>query len=184
MLPQESQIIEKYLDNGGKALLMLDSQTNPNVGDVLQKWNITLGDNVVIDASGVGRMFGTGPAVPLVVQYGQSPITANFNGTMTFFPQARTVSVTNQSGQTGSPIQTVELLKTSERSFTVPNLKTKEISYDPKTDTIGPLALGVSAAGPAAAGDAGKQARLVVIGDSVFATNKWAAACSAMAISF
>ena len=57
---------------------------------------------MVIDASGVGHMFGTGPAVPLVVDYGTSPITRNFNGTMTFFPLARTVSIAdkNKSAQT------------------------------------------------------------------------------------
>ena len=52
------------------------------------------------DASGVGRLFGTGPAVPLVVDYGASPITQNFNGTMTFFPLARTVSIADKSKTT------------------------------------------------------------------------------------
>ena len=61
-------MIGKYLDAGGKALLEIDPETDPKVGDVLQSWNINLGTNVVIDASGVGRMFGTGPAVPLVVR--------------------------------------------------------------------------------------------------------------------
>ncbi len=169
LLPQESQSIEKYLDGGGKALLLLDSQTSPGLDDVLQKWNIMLGSNIVIDASGGGQMFGAGPAVSMVVQYGQSPITANFNGTMTFFPLARTVS----AGSKPNPqISTVDLLKTSERSFTVPNLKTKEVRYDPKTDTVGPLTLGVSAVGSADPG--AKQGRLVVIGDSIFASNKWA----------
>ena len=175
-LPQESQILSAYLDNGGKALFMLDSQTDPKLDDVLQKWNITLGTNVVIDASGAGRLFGTGPAVPMVVDYGQSPITSNFTGTMTFFPLARTVTVANKSAQQPA---TTELLKTSERSFTVPNLKTKEIRYDPKTDTVGPLTLGVTAvrtSAPSAPGAAaGKEDRLVVIGDSYFATNKWSA---------
>src|SRR5205085_6340333 len=116
-------------------------ETDPKLNDVLQAWNMNLGTNIVIDASGVGRMFGTGPAVPLVVNYGATPITRNFAGTMTFFPLARTVSIADKSKP--QPDNT-ELLMTSERSFTVPNLKTKEITYDPAKDNARPLSLGVA----------------------------------------
>jgi ABC-type uncharacterized transport system involved in gliding motility auxiliary subunit len=176
LFPQETQMIDKYLSGNGKALLLFDPETDPKVADLLQEWNINLGSNVVIDASGVGRMFGTGPAVPLVVDYGTSPITRNFNGTMTFFPLARTVSIAdkNKSAQ----LDETEILKTSERSFTVPNLKTKQVTYNPATDNAGPLTLGTSAERKAdtAGGTPGQaaDARLVVIGNSSFATNQWA----------
>ena len=65
--------------------------------------------------------------------------------------------------------QEVELLKTSARSFTIPNLDQKEVKFDPKTDTAGPLSLGVAAT--RTSGE--KQGRLVVIGDSDFAANQW-----------
>ena len=62
---------------------------------------------------------------------------------MTFFPLARTVSIADK---TKAPqFDDTELLKTSERSFTIPNLKTKEVTYDPAKDNAGPLSLGVSA---------------------------------------
>ena len=168
--PQETQMISKYLDGGGKVLLLLDPETDPKVEDILQPWNINLGQNVVIDASGVGRLFGTGPAVPLVVDYGASPITRGFDGSMTFFPLARTVSIADKSK---TQPEDVELLKTSPRSFTVPNLKTHEVKYDPKTDQAGPLSLAVTADQVAEGGSGGKSARLAVIGNSEFATNQW-----------
>jgi gliding motility-associatede transport system auxiliary component len=172
LFPQEAGIISKYLDGGGRALLLLDPETDPKLDSVLDAWNIALGSNVVIDASGVGRLFGTGPAVPLVVDYGPSPIVQNFTGTMTFFNLARTVSLKDKGK---SDPQGTELLKTSPRSFTVPNLKTNEVRYDPAKDQAGPLSLGVVAERHAAgAGDASKSARLVVIGNSAFATNQWA----------
>jgi ABC-type uncharacterized transport system involved in gliding motility auxiliary subunit len=165
--PQEVAMVSKYLDGGGKALIEIDPQTDPKLDDVLQAWNVNQGKNIVVDASGVGRMFGTGPAVPLVVDYGDSPITKNLKGGMTFFPLARTESVADKNK---ADVQDVELLKTSQQSFTIPNLQQKEVKFDPKTDTAGPLSLGV-------AGDKkqdGKDARLVVIGDSDFAANQWA----------
>lgn len=171
LFPQETQIIAKYLDNGGKVLFLLDPETDPKIDNVLNQWNVKLGSNVVVDASGVGRLFNMGPGAPMVVTYGDSPITKNFNGTMTFFPLARTVSIANKSSQQPSE---VELLKTSERTFTVPNLNTREVHFDPATDQAGPLVLGVTAEQTEGSGDGAKKARLVVIGNSAFATNQWA----------
>lgn len=173
LFEQESQMIAKYLDGGGKALLMFDPETNPHLDSVFGPWNINLGNNVVIDATGAGQMFGTGPAVPLVVDYGNSAITRGLDGTMTFFPLARTVLIADKSKR--SPENT-ELVKTSERSFTVPNLKTEDVKYDPARDTAGPLSLAVSAERrPESAGGTGSSvdARLVVIGNSSFAANQW-----------
>lgn len=164
--PQEATMVQKYLDNGGKALIEIDPETDPKLGDLLQSWNVNVGNNVVVDASGVGKLFGLGPAVPLVVDYGDSPITKNLQGGMTFFELARTVS---QADKNKFDPQVTELLKTSARSFTIPNLKQKEVTFDPKTDTAGPLSLGVAATKKV--GD--KSARLVVIGDSAFAENQW-----------
>jgi ABC-type uncharacterized transport system involved in gliding motility auxiliary subunit len=121
----------------------------------------------VIDASGYGRLIGAGPAIPLVVDFPSSPITKGFQGSMTFFPLAQTVSIANKSA--GQP-QDIELLKTSERSFTVPNLDQKEVAFDPKT--AGPLSLGVSGEKRGQGEGGQKTARLVVIGDSDFATNQ------------
>ena len=73
LFPQESQLIDKYLDEqGGKALLfLLDPETDPKLEELFAKWNIDLGSNVVVDVPAVmDDCVGTGPAVPLVVNYG------------------------------------------------------------------------------------------------------------------
>jgi ABC-type uncharacterized transport system involved in gliding motility auxiliary subunit len=166
--PQEAEMVAKYLAENGKALIEVDPDTDPKLDAVFQAWNVKVGSDLVIDASGVGRLFGTGPVVPLVVDYGASPITKNLQGGMTFFPLARTVMIADRSK---SDPQNTALLNTSARSFTIPGLKQgqKEIVFDPKTGIAGPLSLGV--AGGSKRGD--KVARLVVIGDSDFAANQW-----------
>jgi len=166
--PQEAEMLNKYLAGTGKGLILVDPQTDPKLGEVFQAWNTNVGDNVVIDASGVGRLFGAGPAIPLVTTFGDSPITKSFAGSMTFFPLARTVTVADK---TKNDPQVVEFLKTSPRSFTVANLKQghNEVTYDPKTSTLGPLSLGVAASRKAQGGEA----RVVVIGNSTFATNPY-----------
>ena len=165
LFPQEAAMIAKYLDAGGKVLIEVDPDTDPNLNDIFTSWNIAVGKNIVVDASGVGRLLGIGPAAPLVVDYGDSPITKSLQQGMTFFDLARTVSLADKSK--GDP-QGVELLKTSPRSFTIPKME-KEVTFDPKTDTAGPLSLGVAAS--RAVGD--KSARLVVMGDSDYAANQW-----------
>jgi ABC-type uncharacterized transport system involved in gliding motility auxiliary subunit len=161
--PQETAMISKFLDGGGKVLIEVDPETDPNLNDIFQAWNINVGSNIVVDASGVGRLFGTGPETPLVVDYGDSPITKTLQGGMTFFQLARTVTIADRSKT--SP-ETVELLKTSQRSFTIPKLA-REVTFNPKT--AGPLSLGVAA--NRTADD--KSARLVVLGNSSFAENQW-----------
>ncbi len=161
--PQEEQMVTKYLDGGGKAFLMVDPDTDPKLDDIFNAWNIKVGDNVVIDASGMGQLLGAGPEIPLVIDYGDSPISKTLQRQMTYFPLARTVAISDKSK---TDPQAVELLKTSARSFTTPKLAS-QVKYDPKTDQTGPLSLGVAASGLSSA----QNSRLVVIGNSNFATN-------------
>lgn len=167
LFPQEAAMIGKYLDAGGKALLMIDPDTDPQLGEVLNAWNIQIGNDIVLDASGVGRLFGTGPAVPLTRTFGAHPITKDFDRSMTFFPLARSVSAATPAK---GDVSTTELMKTSEDSWAETDLKGKEAQFDEGKDKKGPISLGVAAS--KRMGD--KEGRLVVIGDSDFATNNYA----------
>jgi ABC-type uncharacterized transport system involved in gliding motility auxiliary subunit len=165
--PQETTWVGKYLDSAGDALVLVDPTTEPKLDDLLQSWNVAVGNNIVIDASGMGQVIGAGPTIPIVADFGDSPITKGFSRSATFFPMARTASIADKSK---SIPEMVELLKTSDRSFTIPSLpKGNKITFDPKTDTRGPLSLGVS--GNRKVGE--KNARLVVIGNSQFAMNPY-----------
>ena len=166
LFPQEADMVGKYLDGGGKLFLLADPGTHTGLSPVLAAWNIHLGDNVVIDTSLLSQLSHTGPVVPVVVDYGDSPITEGFQNSMTVFPMARTVDIANPSK---TAPQTAALLKTSAQSFTTPKIVGTTVSYDPKTDQKGPLTLGVTAEQK----ENGKQARLAVIGNSEFAANRW-----------
>jgi len=160
--PPEVAMIGKYLDDGGKAMLMLDPETDPQLGDVLKTWNIQATDNVVFDISGRGQLVGAGPEAPLVIDYGGHSITNNFGRTMTVFPLARAIKVTGGGGASATP-----LLTTSENSFAKDKITPgREIKAE-KEDQKGPLTLGAAASKSVN----GKESRLVVIGDSDFASN-------------
>jgi ABC-type uncharacterized transport system involved in gliding motility auxiliary subunit len=131
---------------------------------VLKKWNIQAADNIVLDVSGMGQMFGTGPEYPLVSDYGSHAITKDFGHTMSIFPLARAIKVTGGAGANATP-----LLTTSENSYAKDKITPgQQIKYEPGKDQKGPLTIGAAAS----KGLGGKkEARLVVIGDSDFASN-------------
>jgi ABC-type uncharacterized transport system involved in gliding motility auxiliary subunit len=165
--PQEVEMVKKHLEGGGKAMLLLDPDVDAGFGDVLKEWKIEVGKDTVVDASGVGRLFGIGPAAPLVVQYGSHPVTKGFEGSMTFFPLVRSVK-TAKSEPAGID-QPTEILKTSEQSWAETELSGGRAKFDEGKDTMGPISLGVAASKKTGE----KEARLLVIGDSDFATNRW-----------
>ncbi len=162
-LPQEAPMLQKYLGDGGKVLLLIDPDKDPKLDELFKQWNINASNDTVLDPA--GQLLGTGAAVPLVRDYGDSPITQSFGHSMTFFPLARTVAVAD-ANSTG--VKGTEILKTSADSFTKKVIVGHEVKFDPATDQKGPLSLGVAAEQKLG----GKDARLVVIGDSDFATNQ------------
>jgi ABC-type uncharacterized transport system involved in gliding motility auxiliary subunit len=168
--PQETEMIQKYLDGGGKVFLMLDPEADhPNVdpqfADLLKAWNIKVGNDVVLDASGAGRMIGLGPAAPITNEYGEHPITKDMKRVLTYFPMSRSVSAGDAKGD----VNVTPILKTSENSWGETDLKGNEAKFDEGKDTKGPISVGVASSKKV--GD--KEARLTVIGDSDFASNKY-----------
>ena len=169
--PQEAAMIGKYLDGGGKVFLLLDAEpdhpnSDPQLDDVLTPWNIKSSNDVVLDASGAGRLLGIGPAAPITGNYPEHPITKDMKRVATFFPMSRSVKTANS---TASGISSTELLKTSENSWAETELKGNEAKFDEGKDTKGPISLGVAAT----RNISGKEARLVVVGDSDFASNQY-----------
>ncbi len=184
-LGPEIDAIKRYLARGGKILLLIDP---PGAGGTdltnllafLNEWSIELGTDVVVDASGIGQLFGGDASVPVVLNYPPHPITDNFQ-VMTAFPHARSVQAV--PGGTHTP---QSLLETSQQSWAETDLRNfadGKVEFNEGADRRGPISLGVAVSTPATeapptplAGnespDAPKpESRIVVIGDSDFAGN-------------
>jgi len=162
--PNELDWIDAYLNKGGSAFIMLDPPPSASLSSFMKKWSIDVGNNLVLDASGVGRLFGAGPSIPLVTNYASHKITERFS-VMSFFPLVRSISPA-MPAVSGITAQT--LFSSNERSWGETDLKSGEASFDEKVDMKGPVSLAV-----VATKDLGenKKGRLVVFGDSDFASN-------------
>ncbi len=162
----ELDTIKKYIDNGGKLMVLLDPEWKPALVKFLENYKIKVGDNVVVDASGLGQLFGMGPEVPLVGQYSNHPIFKDFK-VMTFYPQACSVEATTK-GETGVGSQV--LFKTSPSSWAETDYRKSSVKFDPDKDLRGPVPLAAVATKTV---QGNKKARILVIGDSDFAMNAY-----------
>jgi ABC-type uncharacterized transport system involved in gliding motility auxiliary subunit len=163
--PVELDSIRAYINRGGKVLVMLDPEHNEDIVEFIAEYKVQVGNDAVVDASGVGQLFGAGPAMPLVTNYDQShPITKDF-GVMTFYPL--TSSVTPMEDKGGYEIK--EILQTGENSWAEADWPppSNEISLDEGKDLKGPVT--IAALVEKKTGD--KKVTLAIFGDSDFASN-------------
>jgi ABC-type uncharacterized transport system involved in gliding motility auxiliary subunit len=185
-LPGEVEALKKYLAKSGKLLLEIDPPEKPdsppltNLLALAHDWGIDLGNDIVVDASGMGQLVGTGPEVPLAASYPPHPINQRLK-LITGFPLARSVNPVS-GGVNGHNAQ--GFVQTSDRSWAESDIKalltTGKVQMNAATgDKPGPVtvAAAVSAAAPASTetkpgeADAPKpETRVVVFGDSDFAT--------------
>jgi ABC-type uncharacterized transport system involved in gliding motility auxiliary subunit len=201
LLPQVADPVRAWVRQGGKALFLVEPEMQvetPQLTALLKEWNLMAGRDVVVDVSGMGQLFGTGPITPIVAQYPFHEITKDFR-VMTAFHTARSV----QAGkETVEGVTAQNLLETSAASWAESDLALKEpIEMNEGKDLKGPVALGAVATIPAAApsspepaspapsaaspapspgpspspeGEPDKpaEARVVAIGDADFASNQ------------
>jgi ABC-type uncharacterized transport system involved in gliding motility auxiliary subunit len=182
--PPEVDALKKYLDKGGKLFLMLDppekadSPPPTNLLALAHDWGVDVGNDIVVDVSGMGRLIGTDASVPVAASYPNHAITQNFKF-LTAFPLARSVSPVS-GGVNGHIAQA--FVETSPRSWAESDIKglltSGQVSLDEsKGDKKGPISIAAAVSAPiAGAADAKpdepkKETRVVVFGDSDFAAS-------------
>ncbi len=193
-LQPEIDMVQRYLDTGGKLLLLIDPPDGPDAPPLTglvglaKAWGVDVGTNVVVDVSSVGQLLGAGPSMPVVATYPDHPITENF-GLITAFPLARSVTPA-ESGAGGRTAQAIAT--TSPQSWAETDLAAvfagRPVARDEGADTEGPITLAAAMAvdapnapkpappapvdgQPPAEPPPTPQTRVVVVGDSDFATN-------------
>jgi ABC-type uncharacterized transport system involved in gliding motility auxiliary subunit len=170
---QEQQFMADFLNKGGAGILLLvDPHPAPSFDAFLKNWGIKVDNDLVLDVSGVGRLMGAGPSIPLVTTYENHKITDRFKA-MTFFPLTRSVEP-DKSLPSGTTVDT--LFKSNQNSWGETNLNSRQASYDPGTDLKGPLSLAVAAVKevkPSSDSSPAVKSRVVVAGTSNFPVNAY-----------
>jgi len=179
----EVKILSAFLRDGGKILLMLDPFKAPSLVAFARKFGVQMKEDIIIDQE--SRFFGADLTMPIVSKYRRHPITKDF-ALATFFPLARSVQPIKNPENTGTRVDV--LLTTSPDSWAETNkalLDQGKANFDRDADEKGPVSIGVAltvkhssakkAGGPLVGKEGSntkkKSGRMVILGDSDFATN-------------
>ena len=169
--------LRSHLTSGGAVLLLLDPGPATGLEELLLEYSVDLGQDFVVDLSGLGQLLGAdvSVSVPVVIQYGDHDITGRIaRGTMSFFPFARSVSTSEVGTAEVSPLLYTHSSSWGETDLSPLTGTGGKVEYDPEVDRPGPLTLAVAVKADAdtSAGENAK-ARLVVFGDADFARNQY-----------
>ena len=58
-LPVEIAAIDRYLQHGGKSIVMVDPAPGAGLEKFFDRWGLRVGDDVIMDVSGAGRPYGS-----------------------------------------------------------------------------------------------------------------------------
>lgn len=176
-LQPEVDAIKKYVEDGGRALLLLDPPLKigrENVADndaldaVLEGWGVTPEKNLILDLNPIGQLAGLGPQVALVTSYDSQAIVNDMSGRATGFPLARSLETKSAAKTT---VQ--KLFSSSGTSLATTKLNSPSIDPSDPKNIKGPLP--IAAAGTYDTGKENSQGRFVVVGSSAWAANSFIA---------
>ncbi len=166
-LPQEREVFATYLSGGGRALVLLEPTAVPELARDFERFGVTVGADVVLEANPELLLQGFDPSMLLLSEpnYGVHPITAPLRS-RSLLEGTRSVSPTEPAPE---GIRVSTLAKTSDQAWGETNFDfaTTPPSPDAGVDRTGPVSLAVAAEWEAAGG------RLVVFGDASFADNTY-----------
>ena len=171
----EVDALKKYVESGGRALIMLDPPfkfghsavgDNTALTDALQGWGVTFDKDLILDLNPIGQLAGLGPQVALVTNYDSHPIVNEIKGSATGFPLSRSLTVKN-----GDKTTVEKLFSTSSTSLATTNLSSPQINPDDPKNLKGPLLL--AAAGTYNTGKENSQGRFVAVGSSTWLGNSF-----------
>ena len=171
----EIDAIKKYVENGGRTLVMLDPPLkvgrseiadNDALTNLLQSWGVTVDKDLILDLNPIGQLAGLGPQVALVTSYDSHPIVSELKGSATGFPLSRSLTIKN-----GDKTTVEKLFSSSDTSLATSNLSTPEVKTSDPNNKKGPLLL--AAAGTYNTGKENSQGRFVVVGSSMWLGNSF-----------
>lgn len=169
----EVDAIKKYVESGGRALLMFDAPLkagrseiadNDALASVLQTWGVSLNKDLILDLNPLGQIVGLGPQVALVTSYESQPIVSEMKGTATGFPLSRSLEV-----KSGDKTSVQKLFDSSSTSLATTNLSSASVNVNDPKNKKGPLT--IAAAGTYSTGKENAQGRFVVVGSSSWVSN-------------
>jgi ABC-type uncharacterized transport system involved in gliding motility auxiliary subunit len=170
-LPEELAVLDRYLQRPGRAFIMLDPLRAPGLAAFLDRYNVSLRPDVVIDPE--ARLYGGEPfTLQVRIDRGEHPVVGPLD-TPPLFSLTRSVGVVAEEG---AATMSVPYLRSSDASWSTTDtdvLRTGTPAFVPERDRPGPITVGLEVAFRTLTppGAEAQQGRLIVYGNSRYANN-------------
>ena len=170
LLPHEIEVLRTYLSRGGRLALFLDPGDGAELAPLLADYRLTADDTMIVDQQEIPFLGARLGLDPLIEDFPPHPITRAFRERIVL-SQARSLTIGVDGGVAGAVTQ--PLARTRPESWAETQwreaLKTARVEQD-DTDLPGPRLVAATATAKIAS-DEGKEARVVVFGDSDWTSN-------------
>ena len=174
----EVKLVDAYLQQGGSLVALLDptvqtqvqaGQPDPLVDYLSRTWGLQLANDVVVD---LYHSVSQQPLWPVAASYGFGPITDKLQNIATVFPVSRSVVISG-TAETFPAITYVPMVKLDDQAWGETNLESLQSAQAPAADEADVLNTGTPLNVAVSAENSTTRGRVVVIGDSDFASNNF-----------
>lgn len=170
---EDIRAINEVLDRGGGVFLLLDPGASTGVEPLIHPWDVRIGDDLVVDLK---SYTADSDAASIYVRRFTSnhPIAKGMGDLSAVFFGARRIAInTNNPNPT---VSAVNFIHTTGDGWAIQYKERQSTEIDPSKDRRGPISLGMAIERFQLHPDPGRpplQGRMVVIGDSDFASNRF-----------
>ena len=167
--------LREYLADGGKLMIALDPGKRPKLEGLVKDFGVLFADDMILDP--LSQRLGFEPLVATVSSYEKGPITRDL-ATVSFLTVARSLT---HAGENKASAQALPIGATAQQSWGETDMDSIEKgnpTFSESDDLPGPLTVAMTSewkAGPGRGerriGEEQNKGRMVVVGDSDFASN-------------
>jgi ABC-2 type transport system permease protein len=166
--------LEGFLDRGGGVLVLVDPGVEAGLAPLLDRWNVSLGNNIVVDLQ--EHVASTDPSTLYVTRFSPDHNIGKAMGSLAVvLPSARRIAVSALSAR-NPYVFTSNFMHTSGNGWAVEYETGRQVQVNTQRDRRGPISLGIACErylDSATPGRAPLRGRLVVVGDSEFASDRY-----------
>lgn len=167
-LGDAEQALVAWMAGDGRALVLADPESTVDLNPLTEPMGMHIERGIILEGSDLARLPGD-PVTPVVSSYRSGyPFTARLAPTV--YPGAQAVSVAKQPDVDGLTVAT--FAQTSELAYL--ERRPAGAAFDPAEDIAGPVGIGAAADRSRTAAGVTDRARMAVVGDADFASNRFA----------
>ncbi len=158
--------VDAYLAAGGRLLVAAepwpkDPKSTAALNAILKPYAVAFSGALVVEAD-PSRAAVQDPTIPVVIDYGRSPITSDVQRIQSFFPRSTAIIGTPPAGTTA-----VHLAVTTTGAYGIPQVR-QDVTKKQSGDASGPFTLMETLEQPSSGSS---RTRIVVVGTPAFAEN-------------